>query len=189
MPKRYFDLTSDVYVPKRWYLDDPVDAEGNEVDPWQFTEGRPVKVEGRLRIPIHKKGRPLDFTTTPVGSTPIVHAKVAHLLRELAPNDLQLLPVEIESQSEPYFLVNTTRTIKCIDDARCEEVLYWKPEDGRPERIGDYHYVAGLRIDPTEVGDARVFRPKGWWIALIVSEDIQQALQRLGVTGTHFQEV
>jgi hypothetical protein len=189
MPKRYFDLSSDVYVPKRWYLDDPVDAEGSEVDPWQFSEGQPLRITGRLRVPIYKPGRPLDFTTTPVGSTPIVHVKVATLLAELAPSDIQLFPVEIDSQPDQYVLVNTTRVIDCIDDARCEQALRWGPEDGRPEKTGQYRGIIGMRIDPTRVGQARIFRPWSWTVALIVSEDIQQALQRLGVTGTHFQEV
>ncbi len=189
MAARYFDLSSDVYVPKRWYLDDPVDAQGNEVDPWQFRKGNPLHIEGRLRIPIYKKGRPLDFTTTPVGSTPIVHVKVATLLRELAADDIQLFPVDIDSQPDQYVLVSTTRVIDCIDDARCVQALRWLPEDGRPEKTGQYRGIIGMRIDPTRVGQARIFRPWSWTVALVVHEDIQQALERLGVTGTYFQEV
>ncbi|EPX60714.1 hypothetical protein D187_001363 [Cystobacter fuscus DSM 2262] len=47
----------------------------------------------------------------------------------------------------------------------------------------------GLRIAPTQVGDARIFRPWGWEIALIVSESIKEAMQGLGVTGARFEEV
>ncbi len=189
MPKRYFDLTDDEYIRERWYLDDPVDQQGREVNPWQFTKGHPLSSEGRLKIPVYQQGRPLDFTTTPLGHTPIVHEKVATLLTELAPDAVQLFPVDIPSQSEQYFLVNVLRVIKCIDDARCEEVRYWLPEDGRPDRTGDYHFVAGLRIDPAAVGEARVFRLWGWTMVLIVSEDIKQAMEHLGVTGTRFKEV
>jgi hypothetical protein len=32
MPNRYFDLSDDVYVPGRWDLDTPTDAQGREVD-------------------------------------------------------------------------------------------------------------------------------------------------------------
>jgi hypothetical protein len=189
MPKRYFDLSDDEYIPKRWYLGEPLDQRGNAVDPWQFRQGRPVHLAERLKVPIDQKGLHLDFTTTLVGITPIVHAKVAALLRELAPNDVQLLPVDIEGEPEPYFLMNTLRTIKCIDDERCEEVLYWLPEDERPEKTGTYRNVAGLRIDPSKVGDTRIFRPWGWNVVLIVSQDVQQALERMGVTGICFEEV
>ena len=47
----------------------------------------------------------------------------------------------------------------------------------------------GLRIDPTKVGDAHLFRPWGWTMVLIVSEKLKQALEREGLTGTRFTEV
>jgi hypothetical protein len=46
-----------------------------------------------------------------------------------------------------------------------------------------------MRIAPSQVGDAKVFRPQGWAIALIVREDIKGALERMGATGTTFEEV
>nr|WP_317987913.1 suppressor of fused domain protein [Hyalangium gracile] len=46
-----------------------------------------------------------------------------------------------------------------------------------------------MRIDPSKVGDAKIFRTWGWTVALIVSEDIKQALERAGVTGVKFKEV
>ena len=49
--------------------------------------------------------------------------------------------------------------------------------------------VRDLRIEPAKVGDARVLRASGWPGPLIVSEDIKQALERLGATGTKFTEV
>jgi hypothetical protein len=46
-----------------------------------------------------------------------------------------------------------------------------------------------MRIDTTKVGNAKVFRTWGWTIALIVSEDVKEALERAGVTGVKFEEV
>jgi hypothetical protein len=46
-----------------------------------------------------------------------------------------------------------------------------------------------MRIDPSKVGDAKVFRTWGWTVALIVSEDIKQALEAESITGTRFVEV
>ncbi len=89
----------------------------------------------------------------------MVTEKVARVLTGLAPGDVQLFPVEVESRPEPYFLVNVTRLPKCIDDKACTGVRYWTPEDGRPELVGQYRDVYGMRIDPSQVGDAKVFRP------------------------------
>jgi hypothetical protein len=49
--------------------------------------------------------------------------------------------------------------------------------------------VDDLRIDPSKVGDAKVFRTEGWDIVLIVSEDIKQALERMKATGVKFKQV
>jgi hypothetical protein len=46
-----------------------------------------------------------------------------------------------------------------------------------------------MRIDPAKVGDAKVFRPWGWQVVLVVSEEIKEALERKGVTGASFEEV
>jgi len=119
----------------------------------------------------------------------VVTQKVASVFSEMAPGDVQLFPVTVDSRPEPYFLVNVARTVKCIDDEASEEVRYWMPEDGQPERIGEYRVVAGMRIDPSKVGDAKVFRPWGWRVVLIVSEDMKEALERTGATGMDFTDV
>ncbi|AKJ06375.1 Hypothetical protein AA314_08001 [Archangium gephyra] len=95
----------------------------------------------------------------------------------------------MEGQSEPYFILNALRIIRCIDDARCEEVRYWRPEDGDPDKVGQYRVVAGMRIDPSKVGDSHIFRPWGWTVALLVSERLKQVMEEEGITGTKFVEV
>ncbi|MBE4753778.1 hypothetical protein G4177_37125 [Corallococcus sp. ZKHCc1 1396] len=190
MTRRYFELSEDVYVPHRWYLGDPVDEHSVEIeDPWMFRAGKPVQLNGRLRVPIDEPGRPLDFSGAGVGAAPIVHVKVATVFARLAPDDIQLLAVDVEGQPEQFSLLVTTRMIRCIDDKASREVRYWEPRHEQPEKVGKYMSVAGMRIDPSKVGNAQVFRPWGWSIALIVSEDLKTALERTGATGMHFTEV
>jgi hypothetical protein len=55
--------------------------------------------------------------------------------------------------------------------------------------VGQYYAVDDLHIDKAKVGKARVFRPEGWEVALIVAEDIKEALERMGATGARFEEV
>ncbi len=134
-------------------------------------------------------GRPLDFSTAGSGATPIVHVKLAARLSELAPDDVQLLPVEIEGHPDQYLILVATKLVRCIDPHASREVRYWKPEHGQPERVGEYRSVAGLRIDKKRVGDAKLFRTWGWDIALIVSEDLKEAFEHEGATGARFTEV
>lgn len=190
MKRRFFRLATDVYVSGRWYLAEPRTLAGEEIeDSWLFMQGKTVELRERLRVPVRHAGKPLDYTTAGAGQIPVVTERVASVFRELAPNDVQLFPVEVEGEDKPYYLLNVTREIRCIDDAACEEVQRYTPEDGRPERVGEYRAVSGLRIDKSKTGDARVFRPWGWHPPIIVDEDIKEALERTGITGGRFDEV
>lgn len=187
---RYFELRDDMDLNDRWLPGEATNAQGQEIDDiWQFADGCPVQINERLRIPVSHPGRIVDFSETSVGGAPIVHRRVASVFTELAPDEVQLIPVDVDGQSEPYFILVATRTIRCIDDQESAEVLYWKPEDERPEKTGKYRAVYGMRIDTTKVGDAKVFRTWGWTGALIVSEDVKNALERSGATGMAFRGV
>ena len=171
-------------------MGDPRDEQGQEVDdPYIFAAGRPTNVKGRLTMPVNEPGKPLDFCTAGTGAAPVVHVKVATLFAELAPDDVQLIPVNIQGHPDQYLILVATKRIRCIDDEASEEVRYWKPEHGQPERVGDYKSVMGLRIDTSKVSDTKVFRTEGWDIALIVSEDIKKALERAKITGAKFARV
>ncbi|WP_021781137.1 imm11 family protein [Myxococcus hansupus] len=188
MPTRFFDLAENVQAG-HWYLGDPEDEHGQEVeDPWIFRAGQPVQVKGPLRVPVDEPGRAKDFSTAGVGVTPVVHVKVAEVFQELAPHDVQFLPVHIKGHPDQYLILVATKRIRCIDDA-ASKVQHWRPEDGLPEKVGQYYAVDDMRIDVSKTGDAKVFRTEGWDIALIVSEDIKRALERIGVTGVKFTPV
>ncbi|WP_141324495.1 DUF1629 domain-containing protein [Myxococcus sp. AB025B] len=188
MPGRYFRWMDDAEVPGRWHLRSPVNLQGQEENPWSFTAGTRIDAPGPLRVPVSRAGRALDFSLTGL-AVPIVHVRVATLLTELAPEDVQVIPVEIPGHPEQYSILVATKLIECIDDAASREVERWTAEDGRPEKVGQYRDVDGLRIDPSKVGEAKLFRTGGWPVALIVSEDLKLALEALGVTGTRFTEV
>jgi hypothetical protein len=186
---RYYDLWDDMRLPGRWHLKSPVDEQGNEVEPWQFKAGKYLELE---RTPIFCLARPgdeLDFTLTGL-TIPLVHRRVTSLFERLGlQQEVQFLPARVEGQSNSYFILNVLQTIRCIDDARCEEVLYWLPEDNRPDKVGQYRNVAGLRIDPAKVGRAQVFRTWGWRGPIIVSERVKSAMKDEGITGPEFIEV
>src|SRR6218665_24970 len=189
MAKRYFRLLDDLHIPGRWELDDPVDQWGQELRTWLLARGESAHVEGRIRISIYVPGRSLDFSLLAGAPIPVVRARVAAVFSELAPDDVQLIPVDVDGQTEPYVLLNITRVVKCVDDEASDEVRYWKLEGGEPEKLGQYRSVIGMRIGPSKAGNARMVRTWGWELAIVVSEAIKDALERMGATGTKFQEV
>lgn len=187
MPQRFFALSDDVDFPRRWHLATPTDRQGREVDDWQFSEGKPLSLQERLKVPIEQAGRPLDFSEAGI-KIPVIHVRVASVFLEMAPTEVQLLPVDIEGHPEQYLLLVATRLIRCIDE-EASQVRFWTPEHGVPDKVGQYIAVDRLRIDRARAGDAKVFRPEGWSGTLIVSEEIRAALERLGATGAKFDEV
>jgi hypothetical protein len=188
MSTRYYKLSDEITLPGRWELGKLSDERGEEIWPALLMKGEPASLDERLKVPVELAGQPLDFSHAAFG-IPIVHTRVATLLKELAAEDVQFFPVDIEGQPDQFLGLNAVRVVKCIDDRASLEVRYWKPEDGRPEKTGQYRAVYGLRIDPQQVRGARIFRTWGWTVALIVSEEIKEALERIGATGVKFKEV
>ncbi|WP_181791154.1 imm11 family protein [Myxococcus llanfairpwllgwyngyllgogerychwyrndrobwllllantysiliogogogochensis] len=187
---RYFDLHDDFRNPARRELSDPLSLDGRKMNSvWFFTSGAAVPHRGRLKLTAEPPGRPLDFSLAGAGLTPIVHASVAAIFRELAPDDVQLIPVEVEREPESFFILVATRLVRCLDETACAEVSHYTAEDGPPERVGHYRTVRGLRIDPVKTEGARVLRTWGWPVSLIVSEGIKEALEHAGVSGVRFAEV
>lgn len=187
MIERFFRLADDVNVPHRWHLAMPRDRQGFKVDDGQFRLGFPVHLKERLRIPVEIAGAPLDFTEAGI-MIPVVHVRVASMFAELAPDDVQLIPVDVEGQPDQYLILVATRLIRCIDE-KASRIRLWTHEDGLPDMVGQYASVRDLRIDKAKVGGAKVFRPEGWTVALIVSGEMKDALDRMGATGTRFEEV
>ncbi|ADO75938.1 imm11 family protein [Stigmatella aurantiaca] len=186
MAQRFFKLADDVAYPHRWYLATPTDSQGCQVHDWDFKRGTPVHLEGRLNIFLKIAGKPLDFSWAGL-SIPVVHVTVASLLSEHAPGDVQLIPADIEGQPDQYLVLVATRLIRCIDE-KASRILLWTHEDGAPHKVGKYRDVRDMRIDQAKAGDAKIFRPEGWSSTLIIAGELKDALERIGATGTRFEE-
>ncbi|MBZ4330962.1 imm11 family protein [Corallococcus sp. AS-1-12] len=185
---RYFNLFENV-AEGFWCLGHPLDGQTRELeDPWQFTVGEPARFKGPIRLPLDVEGVSRDYSHAAF-STPVVNARLAALFQELAPNDVELIPVEIDSHAGPYFILNALRAIPCVDTEASSDVVYWSEEDGIPEKVGTLSFISEMRIDTSKVGDAKVFRPSEWDVVLIVSEDIKDAMERAGITGAKFEAV
>ncbi|MGE6760311.1 imm11 family protein [Corallococcus interemptor] len=154
-----------------------------------FAEGRILQDPGPMRSRIAVPGEKRSFVFSVIEKAPVVSAAVANVFRTLAPGDVQLLPVSVEGETEPYFIVNATRTIDCIDEAGCREVHRYTEDDPFAESVGEYRWIYGLRIDPSKTEGASVLRPKGFKTAFVVSGEIRSALEGIGNLGVSFEDV
>ncbi|WP_395847161.1 imm11 family protein [Cystobacter fuscus] len=176
-------------VPQ-WLVTTPVPVSGGEFDePWMFGEGRLLPDPGPIKAQVAHPGEKRAFVFSVIEKVPIVSEAVANVFRTLAPDDIQLFPVTVEGESERYFIVNATKVVDCIDEANCREVHHYTEEDPFPEYAGEYRWIYGMRIDPSKTEGVRVFRPKRFKTAFIVSEEIKDALERVGSLGVSFERV
>ncbi|WP_199745902.1 DUF1629 domain-containing protein [Corallococcus sp. AB030] len=173
-----------------WLLDTPTRYSGEAFDePWMFVDGRTLPDPGPLKAQVAHPGTKRDFVFSSIEETPTVSEAVANVFKTLAPGDVQLFPVSIEGEADPFFVVNATKVIDCIDEARCREVHHYDEDAHPPEFEGEYNWIYGLRIDPSKTEGAHVFRLKKFKVAFIVSEDVKNALEAVGNLGVSFERV
>ncbi|MBN8465385.1 hypothetical protein JYJ95_02605 [Corallococcus exiguus] len=176
-------------VPQ-WLIDTPTKDAGEAFEePWMFADGRLLSDPGPLKTQISHPGIRRTFVFSVIEKAPIVSEAVATVFRTLAPGDVQLFPVSIEGEADPFFVVNATKVIDCIDEARCREVHHYDADDPSPDYPGEYNWIYGLRIDPSKTEGAHVFRLKKFKTAFIVSEDVKNALEAVGNLGVSFERV
>jgi hypothetical protein len=171
---RYFRLLEDLYIPGRWYLDTPVDGHGQDSGSWLFMQGEPASVEEPLSVGLFKPGKPLDFSMADAGSVPIVHPRVASVLAELAPGDVQLFPMNVEGQPEAYRILKRhdrgeVHRRCCFGRSPTLDSKRWATRENRP--VPQHHPPAyrqcarrhseGVPHLGMERGSHRVRRPQG----------------------------
>ncbi len=178
---RYFQLRDDVTVPSRWHLGFATLPDGSEP---LLDAGIRLDWSGRPVVPVTHPGRVLDFSLTSFG-VPVATQALADAVSAIAGSEVQRVPVEINGQAGMVVL-NAVRVIRCIDEAR-SEFLKWAAQDHRADLAGQYRQVTRLVLDRTAVpSDAHFSRIDGWHVALIVSDAVKDAMERVGCTGAKF---
>ena len=129
-------------------------------------------------------GRELAFNFGAL-DIPIVSDVVVNAIRRVAPNDVEYFPVSVVGARNSYSILNVTCALDCLDEQR-SKFTRWKKGDSREDLIGQYHTVSTIRIDTIRIDDHHVFRLKFWPIALLVSEDIKNAIADIPDLGIVF---
>jgi hypothetical protein len=185
MVGNYYELFDNMSLSGRWHLKGPVTLSGEEIDPRIFTAGKPVDLEGPLRIPLRRPGEPMDFTLADFGM-PVLRTRFVEALAEVAPNEIQRFPAFVDGQFDSFEIVNVVQHVDCLDHQRTG-VTYWTEEDGLPDLVGRLQTVVGLKVDLQRAEGHDIFRIEGWEIALVVSARIKEVLQH--ARGAVFEPV
>jgi len=185
---QYYKLiTDDKNHADRWFLNDPRDAEDNEIDARLFTYGEPYTGPDPVTVPI-------DYLSYEVGfhlaafDMPVVDRELARELYYLAPDGIELFDIEVWSLAVgQYSILNVIDVVDCVDRER-SRIQYW-PEDERPENCGEFRALGDIHIHPEKAEGHHIFRLGGWEIALIVSEIAKERIESFPNHGVAFRPV
>ncbi|HYV47416.1 MAG TPA: hypothetical protein VFA20_21300 [Myxococcaceae bacterium] len=164
---------------QRWYLAGPYGPEGQWLNE-ALTIGRTYEGPTPLTCRVHHSGPQLELTVTE-DIVPVVNERVAEIFARYAGKDAQLIPARASESDANLWAVNVLPICDCIDEARSAGIRRYTPEDGEPDRVGQYKAVYGYRIDPARAGAHTILRPKGYEVVVVVNEDLALALQHANV--------
>jgi len=178
---KYFDLADDRTISKRWHVGEILTMDGTEPP---LIAGLQLDATRSLYADVHYMGRVLEYCLSSFG-VPIATRALADAIRSAAQADLQCIPVTISGQSGMVVL-NALRVIRCVNEQR-SEFIKWTEQHNVPEKVGQYRQVTDLVLSRDAIPpDAHFFRVDGWRIALIVSEVVKNAMERVGCYGAQF---
>jgi hypothetical protein len=159
-----------------------------EIDAREFSEGRRYEGLTPVAVPLDVDGPRPEFTFA-AGSTPVVSRRLAELIEGICPGDVQRFPVTILPSISGYEILNVTATADCVDESRTRHVERWTLDSARPDQVGTYSEIGGLIIDPRRTNNHDIFRVRDWESALIVSDRLKRAMERVENLGVVFEPV
>lgn len=168
----------------RWHVGEIFLPDGRE---W-LTNGIQFDGAEPLRADVHHMGVVLDFCHTTFG-VPIATKALADAVSSIVGKDIQCIPITISGQTGRIVL-NTMRSIRCVDESRSEFQKFVINDEVRPDLAGQYRHISKLVLDRNAIPpDAHFFLVKDWEICLIVSETIKKVMERVGCYGAEFTEL
>lgn len=187
LPDEYFRVVVNPHADFMWFPDDPVTAEGEEIDSRDFTTGAIYQGPYPSLIPLMQEGSPTEFTLAAF-DMPVISERLYLILNDICKNDIQFFPAKVGTCDSGYGILNVISVVNCIDESK-SEFIKWTSEDGRPEKVGQYRMFAQLAINPHRVGQQKIFRLYGWEIAMIVAKEVKEAIETSKTCGVVFYPV
>jgi hypothetical protein len=187
MSPKYYDVFMDPALTEVWFLNEPMAADGQIIDPRRFAEGLlytgPTPAKVRVKYP----GPAIDFHFGALDML-VVSGRIARIIQALAPDDVQLFPVRLDDRDCGYEILNVTQLITCVDESR-SMFTKWVEVDNRPDKMGMYRSIPRMRLLPASCKGHAIFRIWGWDVVFVVSEQLKDALEQARCTGIAFAPV
>ncbi len=167
----------------RWSLSWPVMPSGETLPSFASRCARYDR-SARLRTTIVAKGAAVDFTFA-CDQSPVVSARVASMIQDLAPRAVQLIPIDVAGRPGDYEVLNVLDPLACLDAGRSQGHRF---PPGHPD-AGRLFGLDSIILDRSKAAGRSVFRLAEHLLELIVSRQVMERLVEAGVTGIRFEPV
>jgi hypothetical protein len=185
---KYFRvLADDARSAGRWFLGEPLADTTEEIDAREFTYGRPYLGPVPTQLPVDNEGDHMQFNLAAF-DMPVTSYDVTKVVNGLAGGEVEVFPIMVDRGISGYSILNVVCREACVDERR-SRVVFWTAADARPDLAGTYRMVYDLTVDPTRARGRHIFRIKDFEVALIVSQSLKEALEKLHNLGVVFQAV
>jgi len=182
---KWYRMRNDVEYLGRWFINGI--RAGHDYYDWPFLSGHLLPAPKRLTTSVSERGVVLDITFA-VFDIPVVTSRANTLFLDLFSDWLRSFPIEIQGYCEPFFVLNVTHAIACLDEER-STFTKWTEADDRPDKLGQYRAIYSMVLKASTLTDAQVFRVAGDHTAIIVSENVRVAVMQNQLTGVRFDSV
>lgn len=182
---RFFEVRSELtLLHDQWFLRRPRSKTGELLYPDEFIMGLPYTGPTPVTLEIGQHGKEVQFQLAAFGM-PVVSCKIARVVREIAPGDVEFFPIEIAGAEGDYEIMNVISLLDCLDETR-SDFSVWQEEDGRPDLLGQYQLISTARIDGARAAGHQLFRLSKFHVSLFVSDQIRLALEDRPHLGVFF---
>lgn len=127
----------------------------------------------------------MDYNEEGFG-TPLVRKRLADAVAPIAGADIQRIPATVEGDVGEWEILNVLACVDCIDHGR-SQITYYPDNDPRYPRKP--RGVLELIISPAKASGYHMFRVSDWRVAVLVSEQVKDAVEAIGATGVQFTPV
>ena len=117
---------------------------------------------------------------------PVVSLASGAVLRSLG-LPVEFIPVHIEGFGA-YEIMNLLQCVELLDRL-ATEILYWREEDGLPEKVGQIFGIFKPTLKRSAIEGTSMFRLFDWEQDIIVTERVKHAFEANGMTGVLFEEL
>lgn len=174
----YYILWQDMSIEDQWFLDEPTTRDGEQIEGWHFTMGRPYDGPLPLICKRYQNGKEMPISFGGL-DTPYMRKDLANAVASVDPASVQRIPVSVENATAEYEIVNPIVVVDAIH-ASSEIERFSDDEIERDPELGTrLKSVWKLVLDRSRIPNGcQVFRLRHSLTDIIVSDEIKKAIEK-----------